>query len=227
MMFNTLFKANTLTKASANQVPAFDPIMFWHETVSDLDIDAFSAEFCKRHGREIESDQFWADRIKVLRSDSTERLNLAIENLPLPAAFREAATATRALIREARKHSSPFDSQLTLLYWLAAVFSFGIPYSKKLGLPGYNVMAAVPGAVLKDLSFSYSHLGYEKLTLLSKTDVKWLIECWGQPESHSTLHVMHNDIWRKYEKRLIVKQQERNEKFLSEIKVLLSPDSGK
>lgn len=198
----------------------------WHKIESDEDTQAFSAEFWNRHRMDIESGQFWADRIKALRDDRAERLRLAIENLPLPAAFKEAAIATRALIRDARKQGLPYEDQLTLLYWLAAISSFGVPYSERLGQPGYNVVEAVPGKTLKGLSFSYAQLGYEKLDLLNKTDIKWLVECWGQPESHSTLHEIHLDVWRNYEEKLVLEQKERNEKFASEMKALLLPGSA-
>lgn len=117
----------------------------WHNAGSDEDARAFSTEFWNRHRRDIESGQFWADRIKSLRGEPDKRLRLAMENLPLPGAFTEAAIATRALIREARKQGLPYEDHLALLYWLAAISSFGIPYSERLGQPGYNVVEAVPG----------------------------------------------------------------------------------
>jgi len=160
-----------------------------------------------------------------LRDERDKRLRLAMENLPLPGAFTEAAIATRALIREARKQGLPYEDHLALLYWLAAISSFGIPCSERLGQPGYNVVEAVPGRILKGLPFSYVQLGYEKLDLLNKTDVKWLVECWGEPASHSTLHEMHHDVWREYEEKLVLEKKKQNEQFAAEIEALLSPGS--
>lgn len=198
----------------------------WHKTESNVGAQAFSTEFWDRHRKDIESGQFWADRIKTLHGEPAARLRLAIENLPLPSAFREAAIATRAIIREARKQSVPYEDQLTLLYWLAAISSFGVSYSERLDQPGYNVIETVPGKTLKGLSFSYTHLGYEKLDILNKTDIQWLIEYWGQPNSHSTLNEIHHDIWRKYEQKFVFEQQEQNEKFATEMKALLSASSA-
>src|SRR5690606_15459440 len=45
----------------------------WHNTESDEDTRAFSAEFWNRHRRDIESGQFWADRIKPLRGEPDKR----------------------------------------------------------------------------------------------------------------------------------------------------------
>ncbi|MGY8775344.1 hypothetical protein [uncultured Spongiibacter sp.] len=196
----------------------------WHNLSSGAEAGAFSQTFWERHKREMESGEFWADRIKGLRGEPVERLRVAIENLPLPAAFKEAAVATRALIRECRKSKEPYDDQLALLYWLAAVYSFAIPFSSRLGEPGYNVLESVPGEVLKGLEFSYKQLGYEKLELLNKTDIKWLIASWGEPDAHSSLHELHQAVWKKYEDALIKERKEENTKFAKEMEALLRED---
>lgn len=185
----------------------------WHKTETPAGTAAFSADFWQRHRDAIQSGEFWADKIKHLRGEPTERLRLAIENLPLPAAFREAAIATRALIRERRKLKAPYEDQLTLLYWLAAIDSFFVPYSEKLQTPGYNIVEAVPGSVLKSLPFTYAELGYKKLGLLNKTDTKWLVEAWFEPRAHSTLHVLHHDVWDKYENHVGEQLKERDEQL--------------
>ncbi|MCG7564901.1 hypothetical protein MHM95_01155 [Pseudoalteromonas sp. CnMc7-15] len=189
----------------------------WHKTETDLDADEHAVDFWSRHREELQEGEFWADRIKKLRDAPEKRLALAIENLPLPASFREAAFATRALIRDKRKQKIEYEEELALLYWLAAVNSFSIPYSNVLKEPGYNVVESVPGKKLKGLPFSYKSLGYNKLELLNKTDVKWLSELWGEPEQHTTLHKMHNDVWREYECKLKAKRMERDEEFIKGI----------
>ncbi len=178
----------------------------WHKTSDDLEAENHTTEFWNRHSEELSNGEFWADRIKTYKGDPAKRLKLALENMPLPASFREAAIATRALIREKRKEKETYDEQLYLLYWLAAVDSFSIPYSEKLQKPGYNVIESIPGEKLKTLPFSYKSLGYTDLALLNKTDIKWLIETWGEPEAHSTLHKLHLDVWEEYEDKLKVKR---------------------
>ena len=81
----------------------------WHDTESDTEVENHTKGFWERHRAELNSGEFWADRIKKLRGEPVERLELAIENLPLPASFREAAIATRALIREKRKAKESYD----------------------------------------------------------------------------------------------------------------------
>ena len=174
----------------------------WHKTETDVDAEKRADDFWSRHRSELQSGEFWANRIKKLQGEPVKRLVVALKNMPLPASFREAAIATRALIRDKRQRKASYDDELALLYWLAAINSFSIPYSEVLKEPGYNVIESIPGDKLKGLPFSYKSLGYEKLELLNKTDINWLIERWGEPDAHTTLHEMHNDVWVEYELKL-------------------------
>jgi hypothetical protein len=189
----------------------------WHKTETDLGAEKHSGDFWSRHRDELQSGEFWGDRIKKLRGEPAKRLAVALENMPLPVSFREAAVATRALIRDKRKQKNSYDEELALLYWLAAINSFSIPYSEVLKEPGYNVIESIPGKRLKGLPFSYKSLGYEKLELLNKTDIKWLNEVWGEPDAHTTLHEMHNNVWVEYELRLKGKRIQRDQEFLNSI----------
>jgi len=179
---------------------------FWHNTSDDIEAENHSVDFWIQHSEELKSGEFWADRIKNYRGEPVKRLKLALNNLPLPASFREAAMATRSLIREKRKAKKSFNEELYLLYWLAAIDSFSIPYSEKLKEPGYNVIESIPGNKLKGLPFNYQTLGYTGLKLLNKTDLKWLIEAWGEPTTHNTLHKLHIEVWEEYENKKIRKE---------------------
>jgi len=181
--------------------------MTWANTETEAQAISSSIQFWEKLRSNLHSEVFWADKIKEFRGESVNRLAMAIDNLPLPAAFREAAIALRTLIRQKRKSKESFSDELALLYWLAAIDSFSIPYSSYLNQPGYNVIESIPGKVIKTLSFSYYELGFDKLDLLTKTDIKWCIEVWGEPQRHSTLHETHKNIWEKYEKALPAKQR--------------------
>lgn len=189
----------------------------WHKTTSDNEAKARSTDFWSRHAADLRAGEFWADGIKLFRDEPVKRLRLALDNLPLPASFREAATATRALIREKRKSGGTYEDELALLYWLAAINSFSIPYSTVLQEPGYNVIESIPGNKLKNLSFTYTELGYAQLELLNKTDIKWMTEAWGEPSGHTTLHEMHLDVWREYETKLKNDRMDEKGKFDEEL----------
>jgi hypothetical protein len=195
----------------------------WIDSESDDEAAARARDFWAALGQDLDTGQFWAERIKQYRGDPGKRLRMAIAHLPLPAAFREAAIATRALIREKRQAGEPHEEELTLLYWLAAVRSFMLEYSERLQEPGFNVVEAVPGKIIRSLSFSYSHLGYEQLELLNKTDCKWLVEAWGEPQTHTTLNEIHRDTWREYEEKLLRHRQKKRR----ELDSLLSSTSSR
>lgn len=182
----------------------------WLKTSNDNEIKTFSFEFGAGHRKDIEAGEFWADRIKTFRGEPVARLQLAIQNLPLPGAFRESVIAIRSLIRVKRKNLDVHQDELALLYWLAVIDSFSIPYSEILRAPGYNVIKSIPGEVIKNLSFTYYELGYNKLTLLNATDIKWIVELWGEPQHHSTLNISHNEIWCEYELKLLNLQKDQD-----------------
>jgi hypothetical protein len=163
----------------------------WINTENDNDAQKRIREYWDEMHSALKEGKFWADQIKEYKDEPTKRLSIALNNLPLPGAFREATIATRAIIRAKRKANEEFEDELTLLYWLAAIRSLLLDYAPRLEEPGYNVIESIPAERLRSLQYDYSQLGYEKLTLLSKTDVKWLTEFWGEPTSHKTLNSIH------------------------------------
>jgi len=196
-------------------------MMAWLDLHDDDDAQARRQDFWAQLTGDQRTGEFWADRIKTLRGRPAERLALALKNLPLPGAFREAAIATRALIRSKRKAGlSPADD-LRLLYELAALQSFSVDYALRLQEPGFNVMETIPGGRLRDLPYSYVDLGYRHLALLNRTDIKWFIEEWGEPKSHGTLNELHRDVWDEYESRLLAQRRLERQRFQELVNRLL------
>ena len=189
--------------------------MSWLKTKSDKEAELNSTKYWENLSSDLANETFWADRIKELKAAPDKRLTLALENLPLPGAFREAIISLRAIIREKRKSKENYEKELSFLYWLAAIDSFSIPYSTYLQQPGFNVIESIPGQVIQSLPCTYDDLGYTKLKLLNKTDAKWCVEAWGEPDRHKTMHELHHDIWQKYERKLKVRQKKRLEQLQS------------
>ena len=193
----------------------------WLDTNSYNEAQEFGEDFWVAMRQGIDTGAFWADRIKQYRNEPGKRLEEAIAHIPLPAAFEHAAVALRAIIRSKRKLSEPYANELGLLYWIAAVNSFTLPYAERLKQPGYNVIASIPGERIRALSVDYRTLGYSKLNLLTKTDIKWLIATHGEPQSHATLNQLHRALWDEYENKLIEQERERTERFKQELRELL------
>lgn len=194
----------------------------WINTESENDAQKRIREYWDEMRPDLNQGEFWADRIKEYKDKPKKRLSLALNNLPLPAAFRESAIALRAIIRVKRKANEGFEDELKLLYWLAAIRSFMLDYAPRLEEPGYNVVESIPGQKLRSLPYDYSQLGYKKLTLLNKTDVKWLTEAWGNPTFHKTLNDVHKALWNEYETKLIAQRKREDKRRQDEWSQLIS-----
>jgi len=168
----------------------------------------------------VNSDEeiFWADEIKKYKDVPDKRLKIALANLPIPGAFTEAGIALRSLIKIKRKSNYGFEDELIQLYDIACVYSFMLDYSKKLEAPGFNIMERVPGKYLFSLSKEYCVIGYEKLSLLTKTDVKMIKELWGGPKSHQSMNELYAEIWKKYEQELFEEKIKSREEFVNYLK---------
>jgi hypothetical protein len=195
----------------------------WLDSATDDQAAARTEKFWAVMRADLDAGEFWAERIKRYRDEPGRRLQTAMDNLPLPSAFREAAVALRTIIRAKRKVKEPYTEELGLLYWLAAIRSFMLPYADKLKQPGFNVVQSIPGTRLRAMPVDYAQVGYEQLDLLNKTDVKWLVQVWGEPQQHQTLNQVHRALWDEYESKLVDAQQAENEKFIRELRDLGKP----
>lgn len=173
-------------------VPKFE------ETSTGFDLSAKGA---------IHSETFWADRVKQNKSNPQMRLEICLDNLPLPGAFTKAAIAARATIKEQIKSEKDISEMVKLLYRIEAVDSYCVPHCARLGIPGYNIIEMTPGAVLWNARLDYSRLGFEKFRLVNKTDAKWFIQVFGQPTYHSTMNVLYQDLWTAAEDCFEIQEQ--------------------
>ena len=189
--------------------------MRWLETFSNAESTSRSVHFWEGVREDLKKGEFWADQIKAFRIDPDKRLSLALDNLPLPASFREAAIALRAKIRKKRKGKEQYTDELESLYHLAVIESFMIGYAPRLKEPGFNVMESCPGGSIAKLPYDYKSMGFDRLKLLNKTDKKWIVESWEEPDEHSTLHEMHKKVWNHYEDLLIQKRKQSDDEFIS------------
>ncbi|MCL7971236.1 MAG: hypothetical protein M8866_03960, partial [marine benthic group bacterium] len=95
---------------------------------------------------------FWIDEDEIVETDPGERLRLARKYMPLPAAFKEAAIALRALILEGARQLADGSDLLAELHRTAAQenFLYAEPYVAGLG-PAYNVASSIPRNVWEEL----------------------------------------------------------------------------
>lgn len=189
----------------------------WLENEADSEVMVRVRTYWKSLDKVPDTEGFWADRLKQFSDEPQKRLRIALDNLPLPAAFKEAILALRAVIRAKRKQKEDYAKEMEILYWLAVVRSFMLDYAPRLQQPGFNVFESIPAECIQVLPFSYQQIGYAKLALLNKTDCKWLVEAWGEPQTHTTLHTLHQPVWDEYETKLVEKRNEETRESWAKI----------
>lgn len=115
----------------------------------------------------------------------------------------------RKVIRQARKERSKYDETLHSLYGLAIVSSLSHDLCNSLP-SGYNnsVCEHVSYREIDEIEIDYMKIGYSNLDALGKTDIKWLIERFGEPTGHIMTKDIYSEvivnaatryIWNKYE----------------------------
>lgn len=115
--------------------------------------------------------------------------------LPQMGAFRQSCLVLRAQIREQNKAKEDIAPSLGQLYQLIALADFfhgKIAGSKPLTVNASKRVAFEPFATLTS---PYAELGYEHLSLLTKTDIKWLTQTWGEPKQHRHMRELHQNRW--------------------------------
>lgn len=205
--------------------------MLWTETTTDEEAGSLNEAMWgtvvteeadgsivgRTNGPPTEGGQFWADAISKLKDDPTARLAMARRHFPLPAAWREAALALRAMIRKARKDGVPYEAELRELHRIAAVSSFA----------AYGIIERVPYARIATLDLRYERLGAERLTLLQKTDVKWMRESWGEPEDHTSISELYPGLQQREFDRVMkedeLRKQERMDKLFASLDLSPAP----
>lgn len=185
------------------ELPPDPQLTPWLASTALEDPTEYCSQFWDSMREDLDSGNFWYERIKKYRNQPEKRLALALQYLPLPAAFRESAIALRSLIRAAKKDERDYTAPANLLYWLAAIHSFMLEYSSKAKQPGFNVVQYMPGETFLKMDFSYVSLGYRELKLLTLADGKMFAQLWGEPQQHTTLNILQQAVWEKYETLLI------------------------
>jgi len=163
--------------------------------------------------------EFWAEEIKRLRDDPPARLELALADRPYPAAYREAAIALRALIRQAQKDGGATNDLLSQLYELGMEHAFlhDREFMEELGV-SFDVAERFAREELDLLAFRYAEFGHERAALFTKTDRKWFEDAWGSPEGNRSPTEAYEDRWRKHAEEV----KTENEAHLEELQRLMS-----
>ncbi|MDY0301433.1 MAG: 3'-5' exonuclease [Trichlorobacter sp.] len=107
-----------------------------------------------------------------------------------PHSSSDVAKVIRAQIRNRRKSKEPYDELLISLY--GACLAEDIFESLSFdGLRSSHLAKFVSLADLGGIRVDYMNIGYQFVNSLRKTDIKWLVEAFGEPAEHQT----SQDLW--------------------------------
>lgn len=95
----------------------------------------------------------------------------------------------RAIIREKRKSKEPHPDLLRALYGacVAADVAESVAFE---GMPAHWMARFVDINEFQQVNLDYRVLGYQLIESLSKTDVKWLVEAFGEPAEHQSFDAL-------------------------------------
>jgi DNA polymerase-3 subunit epsilon len=117
-----------------------------------------------------------------------------------PHGARGIAKGLRAIIRERRKAKEPNQELLHTLYGacVAADLSASLEFE---GTQPHYMARFVDINDFNQVKLDYMNMGYQCIESLSKTDVKWLIEAFGEPAEHQSFdtfwpHIRRNAVSR-------------------------------
>lgn len=99
------------------------------------------------------------------------------------------AKGLRALIREPRRAKEPYQDLLQALY--GACVTADLSASLKFeGTQPHYMARFVDINELHPVELDFTTMGYQCIESLSKTDVKWLVEAFGEPVEHQSFHAL-------------------------------------
>jgi len=163
-----------------------------------------------------EGEHFWADAIKETHDDPVARLAMAKRHMPLPAAFREAAIALRAIIRAKKKANEDFEQELRELHRWASIQS----------IAGYDQLEVTPFAKINVLNLEPATIGWDQLTVLNQTDRKLMAARWPMPGRHTTGAVLYPKIGNDARALIERKRKADMARTMSQLDALLASDKA-
>jgi hypothetical protein len=159
--------------------------------------------------------EFWYSHQKSLQNEPEKRLMNALRYIPLPASFREASIAYRALIKAKKKEKKECVKLLEEFYKHLA--REGFCYHPEFN---YYVAESISKKTLKSLPMPYMEIGYKYIPA-KPTDIRWFLEAWGEPNDHVSAQDYHLGVYQEAVENYNEKIRKRDEKFLAETRALL------
>lgn len=158
--------------------------------------------------------------VKTSKSPSAEEIEIRLKSaedfIPLPAGYKDACICMRMIIRKKIKEKKDFIEDLNKLYKIACEYNFfeSHPYLEELKEPSLNLSEGLKKAELAALDMPYMNIGYQHISVLNKTDIKWLTSSFGEPNNHVTVSEYHNDAFNRALSLLEAKRKKKKLRVL-------------
>lgn len=147
----------------------------------------WAEETHKRHMREGSEKQFsWLS--PFVSVELVQSLGLKAAKTEWGPLHAEAlAKELRAVVRERRKLKQPYDDVLHALYGACVLVDL-VESLKFESNPPRHMAEFVSATELARVELDYPFMGYQDIEALGKTDIKWLVEAFGEPAEHQSFN---------------------------------------
>jgi DNA polymerase III subunit epsilon len=104
------------------------------------------------------------------------------------------AKELRAVVRERRKLKQPHDDVLRALYGACLLADF-VDSLLFEGYQPHHMAEFVSATELQAIQIDYAATGYQAIQALGKTDIKWLVDSFGEPAEHQSFNAAYPSVW--------------------------------
>ena len=149
-----------------------------------------------------------------------DKIIIGNEQIPeLPGGFKTLCIGLRAVIKSQKSKGVDYKQTLNQLYRTACIYDFyyGQPYIEEAGLPSWHLGNAINKKTFDSKRIPYNDIGYSKLSMLNGTDVKWILDQFGEPIKHSTAREYFSDLYKNAISKVVAKKKKKDEKYHKQI----------
>lgn len=111
-----------------------------------------------------------------------------------PLQAKALAKEFRAVVRERRKLKQPHEDVLRALYGACVMADF-VDSLLFEGYQPHHLAQFVSANELHAVQLDYAAMGYQCIEALGKTDIKWLVEAFGEPAEHLSFNAAWPAVW--------------------------------
>ena len=130
----------------------------------------------------------WQRLVTKLRKEGQTEpaLNLCKTKFPLYSAYRKATVVIRSALQTKGLSKRRTHEILLHLYETAATAELIHMKRSRESAISSAELKKLNMALIRDISFNYSELGYTEIPLLTQKDIKTIVDHWGEPKKHDS-----------------------------------------